>query len=57
MRRERARMSRHNDLSRTMDYMLKRWPAFTRCLGDGRICISNKAAERALRRVSLGRRA
>jgi len=57
MRRERARMSRHNDLSRAMDYMLKRWPAFTRFLGDGRICISNNAAERALRGVALGRRA
>jgi transposase len=57
MRGERARMSRHNDLSRAMDYMLKRWPAFTRFLGDGRICISNNAAERALRGVALGRRA
>ena len=56
MRGERARMSRHNDLSRAMDYMLKRWPAFTRFLGDGRICISNNAAERALRGVALGRR-
>jgi transposase len=57
MRGERARMSRHNDLSRAMDYMLKRWPAFTRFLGDGRICISNNAAERALRGIALGRRA
>ena len=37
--------------------MLKRWPAFTRFLDDGRICISNNAAERALRGVALGRRA
>ena len=57
MRGERARMSRHNNLSRAMDYMLKRWPAFTRFLTDGRICISNNAAERALRGVALGRRA
>jgi transposase len=35
MRAERARLSRHNDVSRAMDYMLKRWPAFTRFLGDG----------------------
>ena len=27
-----------------MDYMLKRWPAFTRFLDDGRICLSNNAA-------------
>ena len=57
MRTERARLSRHNDISRAMDYMLKRWPAFTRFLGDGQICISNNAAERALRGVALGRKA
>jgi hypothetical protein len=39
-----------------MDYMLKRWPAFTRFLEDGRICLSNNAAERAMRSVALGRR-
>jgi hypothetical protein len=37
--------------------MLKRWPAFTRVLDDGRICLSNNAAERALRGIALGRRA
>jgi transposase len=39
-----------------MDYMLKRWPAFTAFLEDGRICLTNNAAERALRCVALGRR-
>jgi transposase len=39
-----------------MDYMLKRWPAFTRFLDDGRICLSNNAAERALRGIALGRK-
>jgi len=37
--------------------MLKRWPAFTRLLDDGRICLSNNAAERALRGIALGRKA
>ena len=37
--------------------MLKRWPAFTRVLEDGRICLSNNAVERALRGIALGRRA
>jgi transposase len=37
--------------------MLKRWPAFTRFLDDGRICVSNNAAERALRGTALGHRA
>jgi hypothetical protein len=39
-----------------MDYLLKRWPAFTQFLDDGRICLSNNAAERALRGIALGRR-
>jgi hypothetical protein len=37
--------------------MLKRWPAFTRFLDDGRICLTNNAAERALRGIAIGRRA
>jgi hypothetical protein len=57
MREQRAKLSRGNDLAKAMDYMLKRWPAFTRFLDDGRICISNNAAERALRGIALGRKA
>jgi transposase len=52
----RGKMSRHNDLAKALDYALKRWVAFTRFLGDGRICLTNNAAERALRGVALGRR-
>jgi hypothetical protein len=37
--------------------MLKRWPTFTRFLEDGRICLTNNAAERALRGIALGRKA
>nr|WP_240760045.1 transposase [Lichenicoccus roseus] len=40
-----------------MDYMLKRWTAFTRFLEDGRICLTNNAAERALRGIAIGRKA
>jgi transposase len=54
---ERARLSRHADVAKAMDYMLKRWPAFTRFLEDGRICLSNNAAERGLRGIALGRKA
>jgi transposase len=57
MRAERAKLSRHADVAKAMDYMLKRWPAFTGFLDDGRICISNNAAERELRGVALGRKA
>ena len=57
MRAERARLSRHAETAKAIDYMLKRWPAFTRFLDDGRICLTNNAAERALRGIALGRRA
>jgi transposase len=56
LREQRAKLSRGNDLAKAMDYLLKRWPAFTRFLEDGRICLSNNAAERAMRGVALGRR-
>jgi transposase len=54
---ERAALSRHAPVAKAMDYMLKRWDGFTRFLHDGRICLSNNAAERALRGVALGRKA
>src|ERR1700737_4949119 len=56
LRSERPKLSRGNDLAKAMDYLLKRWPAFTRFLDDGRICLSNNAAERALRGIALGRK-
>jgi transposase len=55
LRTERARLSRHADIAKAMDYMLKRWTAFTRVLDDGRICLSNNAAERALRGIAMRR--
>jgi transposase len=56
LREERPKLSRGNDLAKAMDYLLKRWPAFTRFLNDGRICLLNNAAERALRGIALGRK-
>ena len=53
---ERAELSRGNEVANAMDYMLKRWPAFARFLDDGRICLTNNAAERALRGIALGRK-
>jgi transposase len=50
-------MSRHAEVAKAMDYMLKRWSTFSRFLEDGRICLTNNAAERALRGVALGRKA
>src|SRR5262249_31480555 len=57
MRQQHAKLSRDNDVAKAMGYMLERWPAFTRFLNDGRICLSNNAAERALRGIALGRNA
>ncbi len=56
MREQRAKLARGNDVAKAIDYMLKRMPAFTRFLDDGRICLSNNAAERALRGIALGRK-
>ena len=52
-----AKLSRGHDLAKAINYMLRRRGAFTRFLDDGRICLTNNAAERALRCVPLGRKA
>ena len=56
MRTERTGLSRHAAVAKAMDYMLKRWDGFTRFLDDGRIRLTNNAAERALRGIALGRK-
>jgi hypothetical protein len=49
-------LSRAASVAQPIDYMLKRWGDFARFLDDGRICITNNAAERALRGFALGRK-
>jgi hypothetical protein len=56
LREERARLSRSASVAKPIDYLLKRWDGFARFLEDGRICLSNNAAERALRGFALGRK-
>ncbi len=56
MHEQAARLSRGHDLVKAANYMLKRWPAFTLFLEDGRVCLSNNAAERGLRGIALGRK-
>jgi len=56
MRDNRARLSKHDPVAKAMNYMLADWPAFTAFLDDGRICLTNNAAERALRGIALGRK-
>jgi hypothetical protein len=55
LREERPKLSRHAETAKAIDYMLKRWSSFTRFLEDGRICLSNNAAERALRGIATRR--
>jgi hypothetical protein len=52
-----AKLSRGHDLTKAWFDMLKRWDALTRFIDDGHICLTNNAAERALRCIPLGRKA
>lgn len=55
LRSERARLSAKSETAKAIDYALKRWTALTCFLHDGRLCLSNNAAERALRGIAVGR--
>jgi transposase len=56
LRAERSRLSRSASVAGPIDYMLRRWDRFARFVEDGRICLTNNAAERALRGFALGRK-
>jgi transposase len=56
LREQVTKLSRGHDLAKAIQYMLKRWTAFTLFLTDGRVCLSNNAAERVLRGIALGRK-
>jgi hypothetical protein len=56
LRDERVRLSRAAAVAGPIDYLLRRWDRFARFAEDGRICLSNNAAERALRGFALGRK-
>lgn len=56
MRTERARLSRHAPVPKAMEYMLTRRESFARFATDGRICLTNNTAERALCGLALGRK-
>ncbi len=56
LREKLARVSKKSDLAKAISYVLTRWTALTRYVGDGRIEIDNNAAERALRAVAIGRK-
>ena len=57
LRAERSRLSRSASVAEPIDYMLRRWDRFAGFVKDGRVCLTNNAAERALRGFALGRKA
>jgi transposase len=56
LREQRPRLSSASSVAEPIDYMLRRWDRFARFIEDGRICLTNNAAERALRGFALGRK-
>ena len=54
MKEQRGRVSGKTPIGKALHYMLVRWEAFARFLDDGVICLTNNAAERALRDVAMG---
>src|SRR5215467_3563779 len=55
LRKQRAKLSARNEVAKAIAYSLNQWRGLTRFLDDGRLCMSNNAAERALRCVAVGR--
>jgi transposase len=56
LREQRTRVSKNSDTGKAIEYSLKRSAALTRFLDDGRLCMTNNAAERELRAIAVGRR-
>jgi transposase len=55
LRKQHDRVSAKSEIAKAINYSLNRWSSLTRFLDDGRICLSNNSAERALRGVAVGR--
>jgi len=55
LREQRGRISAKSEIGKAINYCFNRWPSFARFVDDGRICLSNNAAERALRGVAIER--
>src|SRR5216684_3551264 len=55
LRKQRAKLSAKNEVANAIAYSLNQWRGLTRFLDDGHLCMSNNAAERALRCIAVGR--
>ena len=51
-----AKISGKSSLAGAIRYAMSRWTALTRYVDDGRLEMSNNAAERAIRPLALGRK-
>ena len=56
MAETRQQLTSSHHIIKAINYLKRRWPSFIRFLDDGRVCLSNNAAERALRGIALGRK-
>jgi len=56
LREQRAKLSGQSKVGKAIAYSITRWVALARFLDDGRICMSNNAAEREIRPVAMGRK-
>jgi transposase len=56
LREQRAKLSSQSKVAKAIAYSLTRWTALTRFLDDGRICMTNNAAEREIRPIATGRK-
>jgi transposase len=55
LRARRRKLSGRSEIAKAIQYSLNCWTALTRFLDDGRLCMSNNAAERGVRPIAIGR--
>ncbi len=55
LRDQHAKLSPSNQVAKAIAYSLNAWDALVRFLDDGRLCMTNNAAERAMRCIAVGR--
>jgi transposase len=55
LREQYDRLSPNSQVAKAIAYSLNRWDGLARFLDDGRLCMTNNAAERALRGIAVGR--
>ena len=54
LRAQPGRLSPKSETAKAIDYLLRRGSSFALFIQDGRVCMSNNAAERAIRGIAVG---